>query len=99
MNEISVFRNTSPASAFQPQASGKASAEGGFLGALSSAVEAVNGIHADATSKVAGMLSGDGEDIHSAMIAVESADLAFQLVMQVRNKVVNAYQEVAHMQF
>lgn len=97
MNEISFLRNTSAASSFQTPGTSKS--QGDFLEALSGAAEAVNGIHADATSKVAGMLSGNGQDIHSAMIAVERADLAFQLVMQVRNKVVNAYQEVAHMQF
>jgi flagellar hook-basal body complex protein FliE len=97
MNDISFLRNTGAASSFQPPGTSKSSDH--FLEALSGAVEAVNGIHVDATSKVAGMLSGNGQDIHSAMIAVERADLAFQLVMQVRNKVVNAYQEVAHMQF
>jgi flagellar hook-basal body complex protein FliE len=33
------------------------------------------------------------------MIAVEKADVAFQLMMQVRNKIVNAYQEVSKLQF
>jgi flagellar hook-basal body complex protein FliE len=33
------------------------------------------------------------------MIAVERADLSFQLMMQVRNKIVNAYQDIARMQF
>jgi flagellar hook-basal body complex protein FliE len=98
MNEISILQNTSAANSFQAQATGSKT-KSGFVEALSGAVDAVNGVHADATSKVAGMLSGDGQDIHTAMIAVERADLAFQLVMQVRNKVVNAYQEVAHMQF
>ena len=33
------------------------------------------------------------------MLAVEQADLSFQLMMQVRNKIVNAYQEISRMQF
>jgi flagellar hook-basal body complex protein FliE len=33
------------------------------------------------------------------MIAVEKADLSFQLMLQVRNKVVQAYQQIAGMQF
>ena len=40
-----------------------------------------------------------GMDVHSAMIAVEKADLSFQLMMQVRNKIVSAYQEISRMQF
>ena len=38
-------------------------------------------------------------DVHSAMIAVEKADLSFQLMMQVRSKIVAAYQEISRMQF
>jgi flagellar hook-basal body complex protein FliE len=45
------------------------------------------------------MLGGHTADVHDAMIAVQKADLSFQLMMQVRNKVVAAYQEVERMQF
>jgi len=37
--------------------------------------------------------------LHSALIAVEKADLSFQLMMQVRNKIVQAYQQISSMQF
>jgi len=37
--------------------------------------------------------------LHTALIAVEKADLSFQLMMQVRNKIVSAYQEISRMQF
>ena len=45
------------------------------------------------------LLQGNGMDVHSAMIAVEKAELSFQLMMQVRNKIVQAYQEIARLQF
>ena len=41
----------------------------------------------------------DNADIGGAMVSVEKADVAFQLMMQVRNKVVSAYQEMEKMQF
>jgi flagellar hook-basal body complex protein FliE len=44
-------------------------------------------------------LQGNGADLHSAMIAVEKADLSFQLMMQVRNKIVQAYQQISQMNF
>ena len=44
-------------------------------------------------------MGGTGEDVHSAMIAIEKADLAFQLMVQVRNKIVQAYQEISRMPF
>ncbi len=45
------------------------------------------------------MLSGNGQDVHSAMIAVEKANLTFELMVQVRNKIISAYQEVSRIPF
>ena len=70
-----------------------------FLDTLRTAVEQVNDLQSQADTSVSGMLSGDGQDVHSAMIAVEKADLAFELMVQVRNKIVSAYQEVSRIPF
>jgi flagellar hook-basal body complex protein FliE len=45
------------------------------------------------------MLSGNGQDIHSTMIAVQKADLAFELMVEMRNKIVSAYQEISRIPF
>ena len=74
-------------------------AESDFFGALQGAMSQVEGLHQDAQSKVAGMLDGSGGDVHSAMIAVEKAGLAFEMMVQVRNKIVQAYQTVSQMNF
>jgi flagellar hook-basal body complex protein FliE len=70
-----------------------------FVDTLENAMQQVESSQGDAQSKVADLLNGQGLDVHSAMIAVEKADLSFQLMMQVRNKIVAAYQEVSRMQF
>lgn len=70
-----------------------------FLDTLKSTLGQVENLQAEAQTRVASMLQGTGEDVHSAMIAVEKADLAFQLMLQVRNKIVQAYQEVSRMPF
>lgn len=70
-----------------------------FFETLQGAMNQVEQLHVDAQGKVAGMLSGTGEDVHSAMIAVEKAELAFEMMVQVRNKIVQAYQTVSQMQF
>jgi flagellar hook-basal body complex protein FliE len=44
------------------------------------------------------VLSGDGEELHTAVLATQHAEMAFELFMQVRNKVTQAYQEVMRMQ-
>ena len=70
-----------------------------FMQTLKGAMSEVQQLQSDGQQKIADMLGGNGEDIHRTMIAVEKADLAFELMMQVRNKIVAAYQEVSRMQF
>lgn len=70
-----------------------------FSSVLSNAVHGVDQLHQDATAQVANLLQGGGADLNNVMIAVEKADVAFQLMMQVRNKIVSAYQDIEKMQF
>jgi flagellar hook-basal body complex protein FliE len=74
-------------------------ANGGFSKILASAIDKVDDLQSQAEQKVTSMLAGNGEDIHSAALSVEKASLAFDLMLQVRNKVVNAYQEISRLQF
>jgi flagellar hook-basal body complex protein FliE len=74
-------------------------AGGGFADTLRGALDEMGELSSQAETKVAGVLTGTGTDVHSALIAVEKADLSFQLMMQVRNKIVSAYQEISRMQF
>ena len=75
---------------------GKAADEGSnFASQLQSAFDHIEQLHADADQQISGLLSGQGEDIHKVMIAVEKANLSFQLMMQVRNKIVQAYRDVS----
>lgn len=73
--------------------------DSGFATMLENALDHVDGLQSNADQKISALLEGNGQDIHGAMIAMERADLSFQLMLQVRNKIVNAYQEVARMQF
>lgn len=73
--------------------------EGGFGATLKNAINQVNQLGDSSDQQVSELVQGDRQDIHNVMIAVEKADIAFQLMMQVRNKIVNAYQEVSRMQF
>ncbi len=73
--------------------------EPGFRDVLHSAIDDIQQLEGQAETKVAGVIEGGGTDVHSALIAVEKADLSFQLMMQVRNKIVSAYEEISRMQF
>jgi flagellar hook-basal body complex protein FliE len=72
---------------------------GGFLDTLHAAVDQVGQLQSQADTQVASMLTGNGQDVHSAMIAVEKANLTFELMVQVRNKIISAYQEVSRIPF
>ena len=68
----------------------------GFGDSLTKLIGAVDTSSQEANSAVARMLDGSG-DVHEAMIALQRAELTFQLTMQVRNKLVQAYQEIMRM--
>jgi flagellar hook-basal body complex protein FliE len=74
-------------------------AGGSFSSILQDAVSGVNQLHDAAASQVGNLLSGGGGDLNQVMVAVEKADVSFQLMMQVRNKIVTAYQDIEKMQF
>lgn len=88
----SVFGPVSPTST-------AGNSDAGFGGVLKNAVEKVDGLQNDAASQVNTLISGGNADLGSVMISVEKADVAFQLMMQVRNKIVSAYQDIEKMQF
>ena len=70
----------------------------GFGDLLKHAVEQVNQIQHEATRLEDAVASGENVNIHQAVIAGQKADLSFRLLMQVRNKLVEAYEEVMRMQ-
>jgi flagellar hook-basal body complex protein FliE len=76
-----------------------ADAQGGFDAVLSTALEKVNELDTGADQQIGTLLKGGNADMSTVMIAVEKADVAFQLMMQVRNKIVSAYQDIEKLQF
>jgi len=92
-----AFPGTMPTSPTAP--TGAEGEEGGFGATLKSAIDRVGELSDASDKEVSELVQGERQDIHSVMIAVEKADIAFQLMMQVRNKILNAYQEVSKMQF
>jgi len=84
-----------------PKLSPLASTEagGGFSGVLSNVLQQVNQLNGGSEQQIGSLLKGGNTDMSTVMIAVEKADVAFQLMMQVRNKIVSAYQDIEKMQF
>ena|SRR5438046_1810561 len=83
-----------PAAPLDPSRKGA----GEFGSVLRDAMQRVGEFQSNASKSVENFLSGEGDDLHKTILATQRADLAMELFLQVRNKVVQAYQEVMRMQ-
>ncbi|MBM3832099.1 MAG: flagellar hook-basal body complex protein FliE [Verrucomicrobia bacterium] len=70
----------------------------GFENVLGKLVQEVNAKQMAAGDAVTGLLSGQQVPLHQAMIAMEEASVSFQLMVEVRNKLLEGYQELIRMQ-
>ncbi|MGE0174419.1 MAG: flagellar hook-basal body complex protein FliE [Oligoflexales bacterium] len=68
-----------------------------FLDHLKDAMNDVNQVQKDADAAAMDLATGKQEDIHETMLRAAHAELSFNLMVQVRNKVLEAYQEVMRM--
>jgi flagellar hook-basal body complex protein FliE len=71
---------------------------GGFMDQLKSAIGKANYVQMQASQAVDALMTGQTQDLHRTMVALQEADVSFQLMMQIRNKLVTAYEEIQRMQ-
>jgi len=69
-----------------------------FKDTLTDAIDKVNSAQKVADTKMQQLASGENTNLSEVMIAAERADIALKLMMSVRNKVIDAYQEIMKMQ-
>ncbi len=72
--------------------------EGGFGGILKQAIAQVAGQQQEAETSMNSFLRGESEEVHKVALDVQRAELSMEMFLQMRNKVVQAYQEVMRMQ-
>jgi flagellar hook-basal body complex protein FliE len=77
---------------------GAAKAGSDFSKFLSEALQQVENLQRTADVASVGLATGQIQDLHTAMIAMEKANLSLSLTVEVRNRVIDAYQEIARMQ-
>lgn len=82
-----------------PLSPGKPTDAAPFSDLFTNAVGQVSQLEDQARVAVDGLMAGTGVDVHQAMIATQKASMAFELALAVRNKAVQAYQQVIGMQF
>ena len=76
----------------------KQAVESGISRTFEKLLQDVNQQHLNAEAKQVELLVTDNKDIHGTMLALEKADLSMRLMLQIRNKLVSAYEEVMRMQ-
>jgi flagellar hook-basal body complex protein FliE len=69
-----------------------------FSNMLKESVEKVNALQKQADDAISDLIVGNNKDIVQTMIMMEKADISFRLMTQVRNKIVQAYEEIMRMQ-
>jgi len=74
------------------------SAANAFSGVLSDAMNGVESARQKSETSVNQFLSGEGGELHDVALAAQNAELTFDMFVQVRNKVLQAYQQVMQMQ-
>jgi flagellar hook-basal body complex protein FliE len=77
---------------------GKGKADTSFGNVLNDIVDEINKQQIEADEAVARVELDDSASIHDAIIAMEKANISFRTMLQVRNKIVEAYQEIMRMQ-
>lgn len=71
----------------------------GFGKWLEKSIGEVNQLQKESAEATQKLLTGESKDIHSTMIAMQKSSIAMELTMEVRNKIIAAYDEIKRMQF
>ncbi|MBW1709900.1 MAG: flagellar hook-basal body complex protein FliE [Deltaproteobacteria bacterium] len=69
----------------------------GFKDTLTDSIKKVNELQIKAQQAMQNLSTGRSENIHETMIAMQQAEIAFKMMVQVRNKIMTAYQEIMRM--
>ncbi len=93
---VSAISSISGLEPLQPLA--QAGKPGEFQSVLEGTIQQLEATNNDATDAVQKFLTGENEELHTTVLAAQKAEIAFDLGLQVRNKVVSAYQEIMRMQ-
>jgi flagellar hook-basal body complex protein FliE len=100
MNDLLIRSNLGPPLVIPDKAAGikQESDNKAFGSMLKDSINEVNRLQSDANTSIEKLQSNQSASIHETMIAMEKASISFQTMLAVRNKVVEAYQEIMRLQ-
>lgn len=96
---LSVLRTTATQATGKPAETSAAAGAPSFASVLQNSIDKVNQTQQQADAMSEKLAAGDtSQNLHEVMIALQTASVSFQEMVQVRNKLVSAYQDVMNMQ-
>jgi flagellar hook-basal body complex protein FliE len=95
---MSPLSSISPISIPALAPAGAADSSNAFSSILRNTIGNLQSVQSDADATIQKFLTGENDDLHTTVLATQRAEMAFELGLQVRNKVVSAYQEIMKMQ-
>ncbi len=98
MDVLSSIGSAAPLPLRAPDTSDISKAKKGFGDILTSTIDQVNKDQIGGDLAIQKLQSGDAEHLHEVMIAVEEADVSLRMLVQMRNKALDAYNEILRMQ-
>ncbi len=98
ISAVNAYRTAASLPSITPVDTAKPDAAASFGGSLSQAVQDLSGMQQNADNAMVKLASGQPIEMHEAMLAMEEASIGMQFAMQVRTKVIEAYQEVMRTQ-
>lgn len=96
LNGITSTDSLAGSNAVAANTTGEAQA---FENVLSQTMESLNGQQVASNEAITGLITGDVDNLHNVMIQTTEAQLSLELAIQVRNKAIEAYNDVKNMQF
>jgi flagellar hook-basal body complex protein FliE len=70
----------------------------GFSDLLQRGVESVSDLQQDVQGKLQALATGETQDVHDVLLAMGKADVAFQLMLEIRNRLVESWREITRLQ-
>jgi len=97
MEKVTIHAPRPTAEGHLNKTQGKTKEDRSFGDILKSSIEEVNRLQGEANHAIENLTTGETKSIHETMIALEKAEISFKLMIEVRNKILDAYREVMRM--
>ena len=98
MSTIDKIASPSTAQLFKQKESESVSGGSDFAQQLKSAFEDVNAMQEKGDEAMANLATGQVKDLHQAAIAIDKAEMSMKMMLEIRNKALNAYKELSRTQ-